>query len=277
MQYVLRRSGLRVPGGYQAGFNPNHIAAGGMASGYGLSAVPINGTFTNLLNGATATVSSGATAAPRAFAATIGEAAYCQTSVVGLYQFSGQRVVNNPSATLAAFCVFKFAASFSCLLNTDTQGPGGGGSYGFSLFSDASNNLMLRVAGTNVPSGLVLTSSVPYFVAASFNANVTNFVALRLDTGQLFTASVSSSVSITANNGIYSMGNWYDTGGGDFPAGYLGPVMWSPSFMSLRAMRQWAADPWSFWYPTPLSDKLAFTRSVPVLATTQSGSLIVFP
>jgi hypothetical protein len=31
--------------------------------------------------------------------------------------------------------------------------------------------------------------------------------------------------------------------------GYVGSTMYSNIFLSLAQCQQWAADPWSFWYP----------------------------
>jgi hypothetical protein len=90
-----------------------------------------------------------------------------------------------------------------------------------------------------------------YFVAASrINGLGFSYVYTDLTTGQIFaTVDSSASTSNPSTSGNFVIGNMT---GGTNPGGKIAAVMYSSSPMSLAALTQWAADPWSFWYPRKL-------------------------
>lgn len=106
----------------------------------------------------------------------------------------------------------------------------------------------------NTSSGLSLIVGVPYFIVASGTlqtGGVVNFLTLRLDTGAVQTASVTSGTAGppgTANGTIYFGGAIAAQGVID-ASGALACGMYSKQAMSLAQMKLWALDPWAFWYP----------------------------
>lgn len=108
-----------------------------------------------------------------------------------------------------------------------------------------------RWGGSNDDTGFTPTVKVPYFLAVTTdNTSTTVFVWTRLDTGvvRFFTATPAGAAvpgTIATSIGNSSAGNAFD--------GFIGPVMYSQAVNTLGAMLEWAADPWSFWYPDPVN------------------------
>lgn len=108
-------------------------------------------------------------------------------------------------------------------------------------------------SGTIVSSGITLEVGVPYFLALSYSPglNVSDFYVKNLRTGKLLTASAAagSAVSGSVSGNIWVGSNERDSG----PAGRtaFAAAMFSRAYTPPSAMIQWAADPWSFWYPNP--------------------------
>jgi hypothetical protein len=93
--------------------------------------------------------------------------------------------------------------------------------------------------------GITLVAGNPYFIAASTSsaANVTNAIVLNLNTGKIQTGSTTSSTPNAGNGGVQILPN---TAGQSFS---MAACMVSGAFLRAPALRQWAANPWSFWYP----------------------------
>jgi hypothetical protein len=119
---------------------------------------------------------------------------------------------------------------------------------GTNLSLGSSGIVQARLGGTGVVCTLpALAANTSYFIALSgVSATGFNVAYTNLSTGQMFSQFVSS-VSPTSLNGTLTVGN---IGALDrFFNGSVAAAMYSNSFMSLAQLNQWAADPWSFWYP----------------------------
>jgi hypothetical protein len=108
----------------------------------------------------------------------------------------------------------------------------------------------LTVIRNNVSTG-VFTPDVntPYFFAASMSvaANTSNWVAVNLLNGNLQTGSTTCAGMGATSNGTLIVGNGSQAlVNGGFCAGMYtanGPLL------SIAQLRDWAADPWSYWFP----------------------------
>lgn len=102
---------------------------------------------------------------------------------------------------------------------------------------------------------LSVALNVPYFVAISIDSsNTWNAVATNLMTGQIRAATKFATATVpSAGTGICH-GNSYNH---NQPLnGYLAVSMYSNKGMTLADMLQWAADPWSYWYPDNTDDEI---------------------
>lgn len=121
---------------------------------------------------------------------------------------------------------------------------------------------MVRLGGTNyATSTITLSLNVPYFIAASATPSVAiNFIAVRLDTGKILTeVQVPGSDNITSD-GTYVVGNW-----DGLNIGWRGPVFcnyYAEHFLSLAELRQWAQDPWAFWYPASVLGRFMSAQAI---------------
>lgn len=108
------------------------------------------------------------------------------------------------------------------------------GKFNFFL---SGNNLTTFVASVNTP----------YFVAASgFSSGTLNWVIVNLASGQIVAEShACSAFPATSMGGQNIIGN----NSGQPMLGIVAAAMYSPAYMPLTQLLQWAADPWSFWYP----------------------------
>jgi hypothetical protein len=110
-------------------------------------------------------------------------------------------------------------------------------------------------------SGIPLLQGVPYFIACSMNSpqQIANFVVTNLATGQIQMAINVASGGNFAGTGIDGAANLTigNANAQNRPnTGSIAAVMYSGAFLGPSALRQWAQDPWSFWYPTALLDDL---------------------
>ena len=144
----------------------------------------------------------------------------------------------------------------------DTQGSGA------YVTVTTNNHVNLRTWGQNtyLTAASYLTTNTLYFYAVSATSGSQNGVVVNLATGQTvngtnnvtLTPIASTSWTIGSNYGGIGVGVWF------------GPQMMGRKFLSLQQLMAWAADPWSFWYPSTIYD---LTTQAP--ATTITGALSV--
>lgn len=234
----LWRNPLAFPAGRAPGFDPTHQAAKGIA----LSAIASAGNFICLdRSRAPATITGSFTAGivglvgPRATPGSLTSLAVISStglSAAGLATLAGI-VVGAVNASVPAILLDSAGGVTDTALGTNT-------STGALLFRSNSNN----TSSTTI----FLTAGTPYFIAASVKgASNINFIALNLLTGSVQTQAVATANVINAGTSL-TIGNFNATQS----RGWTQPiaaVMASSVYLSMSQLLQWAADPWSFWYP----------------------------
>lgn len=235
---ILKRPNLLSYPGTAPGFDPSHVASKGIVRFSGVAVG--SGNFNNILSGKGPSASSGFSGQ----VTNLGPSAFSNSSSNSL-TFSGQNTDSQRFGTVAAIATFSDSSSFRAVFapnSTDTAS-------GFTLFNNA-GALMLRLGTVNATSAIPLVNNVPYFIAASADnvVGIIKYVALRLDTGQVFTDTQSGGAGASgAMDGSYLVGQWQ--GGGLGIIGNIAATMYANNFLSFPELIKWVQDPWSFWYP----------------------------
>lgn len=234
------RSRIQRPYG-PAGVDPSHFAARGLL----FSGVPANNGFVNLRTGQAGTKAGDPT---ESMFARLGRASgFSGSGNIHAYRFSGQDASNYGSNTIAAICTFNSFSATQLIFSNNTSDAG------VALNVNSGGNLQVTMFGVvAITSSIVLSANVPYFLVASKNGTTgIDFLAMRLDTQTIETASASSGTPI-AGNGTYAVGNGWASGNLCMDGNIAG-VMFSSAFLSPAELRKWASDPWAFWYPRRLA------------------------
>lgn len=233
------------PFGSAPGFDPSHPAAPGAT----FSGIASTAGFINLMQGQRSVVNGTplTTILPGIAAATKFPTApdYCS--------FSGFPATLDNQTTMAAIVQFTtVGAAQQMFLCSSTQA-----STNWSLncdFSGGTTSFSINPNGGTVTRSLIaLSAGVPYFLALSVSDSFANsgkvfFVVTRLDTGQIQSANIAVSASpLGASNGSYSVGARVN--GNVASLSSIAAAMITRRATSFSALLQWAADPWSFWYP----------------------------
>jgi hypothetical protein len=233
-------SPLVYPGGIApAGVDYTHIAANGVIS----SVVAKNTGFVNLLRGTAATMSGGGPVF--SMVGKIGPSGNTATNVNANVPGSTSAFTSVTMAAIVTYDSLPGAAAY--IVNHIANGFGAG------ILLASGTGVFQMVTGTTgspITSALGLTIGGSYFLAASFNTATINFIAVRLDNGQIFKATVSNTDTATAGDGTVYIGN-RGLNARSFP-GRIAAAMSSSSYMSAQALDVWAKDPWAFWYPQPV-------------------------
>ena len=240
MLYVPRRSRLAFPAGVAPGFNQEHVVANGTQ----ISAIPRNIGAIDLLTGIPGITSNPGNFGAPGIDGIIGPFLNGQTNILMQWTVANLPNLNPPNPITFGF-VFKLTATTATQLIYF-----GSGSDGWRI--DVSTTVALVSNGVvNTGNSFTLAANVPYFLAMSANDTAVNSVLVNLSTGQTFTdtKSVSGNTAITlvsTDGFMLGYGNTVPVAAG----------MMANAFHGMNDLLQWAADPWSFWYPRGPSDKL---------------------
>jgi hypothetical protein len=262
--FILPRSNfLAYPAGVAPGFDPTHVAANNCR----FSGITVPGNYFSLFSGKAGQL-------PAQPLANIGIDGYigcfAQCSQLGGGQgvvFSGFPATDDKLVTFGAICIQTDTSAQRAIIRNANAGTTG--SF-LSMPNSVGGFLCIRASTPNITltSNITPIANVPYFVGASANWNTgaANFVLLRLDTGSILTSSITgSSGDPTAGDGQYSVGD-YSSGGTSSPShAKIAAAMYANQFMSSAQLLQWAANPWSFWYPR---------RAVNYVGVTAAGGFI---
>lgn len=247
---LITRNPLAYPAGFAPGFDPSHLASPGCQ----WSVVSTGTSAINIVR-------------PKPPSAQVSAPARINDSIIGLASkftgTTGNGLAFTGGANAAADLVLTYACIFrpsSLSTNTSIVGNSTTVSSGslLSFSKDFGNSFVVGfLNGSPVFANITPVVNVPYFiiVSASGVSNgswSSNWLVLRLDTGKLVTAtSTQPDVgTIIASDGNMVFGGANNPQGNNDATGNLSAAMYSSSFvMSLTQMRQWAADPWLFWYP----------------------------
>lgn len=187
--------------------------------------------------------------------------------------------------TLTYACLYRpssIASTVSIVSNSTTVNTGsllsynaGFGSlvFGFELVFPILPNIALIAGG-------------PYFIIVSGSGVSggtwnTNWLVMRLDTGQIITTTATGTgQTMAASNGNMLFGGASSGQGNNDATGNLAAAMYSGGpggfVMSIPQMLQWAQDPWAFWYPRTLdlADMLASAGGSPPPSVTPLRNLM---
>jgi hypothetical protein len=234
---------LAFPAGRKPRFDQSHIAARGISPGFGFSAIPVGKTLINLLSGkpmVAGTSNVGATDCVLGPVVNIGNST---TQANVQMTLAGQSASAIGTGTIACiFSINAFDGISQCLFQNSTSANG----LLFYINGGSSNQLSIYNGSTGANSGLIPSVNTPYFAVVSNNGTTTNFLLLNLLNGEIQTASPAGVTNGTPN-GTYNV-SWYNVSATAADS-KIAAVMYAPSYMTLSAIKQWAQDPWAFWYP----------------------------
>jgi hypothetical protein len=236
---IARPGGPFAFPGTQPGFNPSHPAAAKPL----FSGVSMGGNFINLGIGAGGGARGTIVGSPTPkILPSIGLATLFVASASVQFSFPATNFTNYTIAAIVNWLGTNAASQD--IAGNDTSSGGVGTDLGLSSTGVVSVRLNAVSVASTLPA---LVANASYLIAASgTSASGANMMYARLDTGQIFSQFVSSGTSTTAN-GTLTIGNVGDAS--RFFNGSIATAMYSNSFLSLAQLTQWAADPWSFWYP----------------------------
>jgi hypothetical protein len=239
--WLLKPNSLVLPGRLP-GFNPNHLASSGLHKGTGLSWISKGANGQNLLNGAKGTVVGTAANIVGKIFSPLGMTTGFVAANTNALSYSGNTTTNNTSATFAAMFYTTTLTLGPIVTNSSTSSGVGAG---FS--TTGALNTWNFSKGENTDGTITIAVNTPYFVIWSISPATVNFLTLNLTNGKITTQTLANSIVPTAPNGTYQIGA--NSGDADFPTVNIAAAMFSPIYLSIAQMRQWAQDPWAFWYP----------------------------
>jgi len=257
---VKNTSPLQYPAGRNPGFSSTHLAAStprfsAVASG--------NGAFVSLLDNGVGTLQAGTPAA--AIDPVMGPVT--NMGNLGQINYPTRSVTTEAIYTMAGILAFtSFTGNQWLFSNGASAGTDfliGSASVGFEFFN-----------GSFAVSNISLVANVPYFVIGSISAATANFLVMNLNTGAIRTVSVAG-LAVSAPSGAYIVGsNPISVGASN----KIAAVMYSVGhLLSIAEMREWAQDPWTYWFPRKSDQIMSIAvRGVvaPVLAGRQNLAMM---
>lgn len=163
-------------------------------------------------------------------------AKYNEANFSDVIQFPNQATIADTSITIGILVSnLTVNASGKLFFSTDGAGVTNGWTFG----KDSSNRLTMTSGGAvcATSSGITLAASQPYFLGVSECPTAANFIMLNLLTGSVITSSVVASLTATAPNGTYLVGN---RGGNLGFGGNMSESIAMAAFFSPTDWCQWA-------------------------------------
>ena len=262
---ILRRPNRLIYPGTRPGFDPSHPASAGFAGLRGFSVVASTGqiNFNSVTTGAAGVVSN-VGSSTTVIDSIIGPSFVTMGSSVAI-QFKSPGIVDT-QCTVAA--IVREKTNFGVTIFTNCSAAGG---IRFDETNSRNLQLTFPYVAALTASSFAILDVVPFFVAASAIGNgPLNYVATNLQTGQIFSSATTTGGS-SPNGTIDS--NYYlglaPTAGASPFDGLIAAVMYSPKYLTMLQLLQWAQDPWAFWYPQKidLADSLSHVIAVAVPST----------
>jgi hypothetical protein len=239
------------PGDRLPGLDPTHAASQGVV----FSGIAAGANFINLLNGAPGTI-TGSTSTGT-LDGVIGPR-YQSNSVAGSTG-STKFTISTPGGTGRTYAViFRSAATLS-------------GTNGLFVEAAGANAQAVRHNGTGISfsvggvgsgsTGITLAASTPYFLAASLPTGAAwRWALVNLVTGQM-TSGTATNAAVTQPTTGFIIGNLF--AGNVSGTDYFAAAMYSTAVLSAAQLAQWAADPWSFWYPPAVESLIGAGLATP--------------
>lgn len=227
------------PGG-NPGFDPNHLASG--PNLFSVVAVTNGANCISVLQGKRGTVNGTPSQIIDGILGPLYSTTLNQSQGTTFTNFS---TATNGTATMAG--IFKFPATPTSIAELISDN---GSAFQFRVDNSNPDLNFVYSGFTSVNAGFTLSANVPYFAAGSSDTStsVTNFILCRLDNGKTITSVKGGSNSVNAMSGTWNVGDLRTSGGADGGL-QIAAGMFSSVKLSQAHLIQWAADPWSFWYP----------------------------
>jgi hypothetical protein len=234
--------GMAYPAGATPGFDPTHIAAGGIVR---FSGVGMNGSFLNILSGKPGTLAGGANGKNGLLGPVVRSDVATEVCT-----FPGQNTVLENTGTYAAIFVFNGTVAANSLIFSTSNGLNTGFQIGAS-----SRRPFIQMPGNSTTSFStlpLLVANTPYFFAASTSSAApanANGVLINLSTGSITTQSAAvSTPGLGPTDGNYVIGASASQSG-SIGIGLVAAAMCTNKYIGMAQLTIWAIDPWSFWYP----------------------------
>lgn len=221
--------------GKAPGINPAHP----MANKLRFSGVALPGNFLNLMSGMPGTLSGAPTYGMNA---NIGTVMKCGNSVSA--SFTGRSTVADDEATIAGIAInINSTATVRTIFGTSSANNG-------FRFIQGSGDLLTMVAGGVIAiTGHALAEDAPFLLMASWSTakSEVRFLSKNLQTGKVIVSSTAHGSTPVAPNGTYIVGN--SNFSSEQHTHGVAAVMFSAKFNPAERLREFANDPWAFWYP----------------------------
>lgn len=228
---------FEYPCGVAPGFDPKHVAG----SKVRFSGIARDANAVNILTGLPG-------ASPTLMSASIhGNIGPCTVTAgngAGLTSFSGMPAVADSSLTVAAIFVPDVVnGTFASIFQSSSNN-----SSGVTLSIFTSKLFLNNIGGGAFSTNVTPVAGTPYFFAMSESSGVpVAYVITNLAEGSITSGTTGTGATPGASTGTYRWSG-FATGASSFP-GRIAAAMYSSSATPLSSLQQWAADPWSFWYP----------------------------
>jgi len=243
------------------GINPAHPATPGAQIAVVVN--PLNANYINLLTGL-GCVNTQGSQITSAIVGTDGIIGPNLTAGTGCKAL-GTSFPNVPVGNFTAAAIFRYTTTnggaYQCVATA-------GNAWGWWMHSGK------PCLYTNTDNAASFTPTVGrcYFIAMSaplFSGSIINYVMRDMITGQVFTSSVSQTSAASSTN-LWTIGNDTSNEFSNFP---LAVAMISTTVLSMPQLRQWADDPWGFWFPQQFDITSAISHAVSAAVVTKSSTL----
>lgn len=244
MQLTLRDR-LSFPAGVAPGFDSSHPVSKNVQ----FSGVTLGSNIVDLMTGKPGVFSLGT---PTPTADAMGPALKFPLAGSPTVSFAGKPLYAGHDFVLAAIVMFDTVSGTQFILSTSNNAGSGAslrilnsGAFRFSF----GMNGAAAFNSTIIPNPV---ANVPYFFAASVRQNNSSQFDICMVVTNLLTGAICSDSLANQNTASATDTGTCEVGarvGGSQALGRIYASMYSTAAASIPTLLQWAADPWSFWYP----------------------------
>lgn len=234
------RNPLAYPAGYRPGFDPSHpasafirnrLTAGKLKGG---SFISQGGNMVDIVTGIVGTITGTVTPAIDKIGPTVSPVS------TGTVQFSGyENGYGAGKGTVAGIFIVQQNSGYG-----ENGGVYAGQSLALRLIESGGTNWSpyAYLSGSNTAFPIFPYAGYhPYFMAVSGEGAEGRYIWANLQTGKIGYGSFAASGSQSSDGLVRMLG----------PSCNYACTMYSTAPLSMAELHQWAADPWSFWYPNP--------------------------
>jgi hypothetical protein len=219
------------------GFDQTHPAAGTGGTRFSIISGPTTGSI-NLIKPSGRPTN---TVAPTASSDGVLGPSLVSNGTTTEIRFATSAILDVNTTAMAIFNLSSISATIDGMFIGGRQG-------GYALgYKHATGNIAMFNNNTgDAVVALPVSANIPYFLAASTQGTITNFVLLNLATGQMQSTSVTGTFTALINGTLFGYAN--ATGGAPI-SGKIACASYTNIFLTLPQLQQIALKPWNFWYP----------------------------